>query len=62
VRNANAIMEIPLASAKNSISALMNVLMASLRVRKEIDKAFEHIASIEKHLGIDNKIAAQWLV
>jgi hypothetical protein len=51
-------MEIPLTSAKKSISAVIQVFMANLRFRKEIDKALERIASIEKHLGIDRKIAA----
>jgi hypothetical protein len=32
-------MEIPLASAKKSISAVMYVLMANLRFKKEIDKS-----------------------
>jgi hypothetical protein len=51
-RNANAIMEIPLASASKSVSA-MKVFMAGLPFRKEIDHALERIASIEKHLGIE---------
>ena len=52
-------MEIPLASAKKSISAVMYVLMANLRFEKEIDK---RIASIERHLGIGKKIAAWSLI
>jgi len=51
-------MEIPLASAKKSISAVMKVFMASLRFRTEIDHALERIASIETYFGIGKKIAA----
>jgi hypothetical protein len=51
-------MEIPLASARKSASTVMKVFMASLRFRAEIDHALERIASVEKHLGIETKIAA----
>ena len=51
-------MEIPLASASKSVSAVMKVFMASLRFRTEIDHALARIVSVEKHLGIVTKTAA----
>ena len=51
-------MEIPLASASKSVSAVMKVFMASLRFRTEIDHALERIASIDTYFGIGKKIAA----
>ncbi len=51
-------MEIPLASASKSVSAVMKVFMANLRFRTEIDHTLGRIASVEKHLGIDTKNAA----
>jgi hypothetical protein len=40
-------MEMPLANASKSVSA-MKVFMASLQFRKEIDHALESIGSMEK--------------
>jgi hypothetical protein len=47
-----------LRSIRRDLDELMEKVENVSRFRKEIDHALERIASIEKHLGIDKKIAA----
>ena len=47
-----------LASIRRDLTALSRTMENSAGLTKEIDHALERIAAIEKHLGINKKIAA----